>query len=280
MRLRHLGSGYGLATFAIAEPACEQEKQDKFATLDSLTNLMSRSAFESAVREVLARTPDGTFSILLLDLDRFKPVNDSLGHAMGDTVLRLVAKRLQAAVRNGDLVARFGGDEFAILSRHARTIEAHSSVALRILDVLQRTYVVEGNVVNIGVSIGIAIYPQHGGDCAELLRSADLALYHSKTSGRAMFQFFEPKLATQAEAKRTQEVELRRALAMQQLEVHYQPQVHIKTGRLIGFEALVRWRHPTRGLVPPGDFLPLAEEIGLIVPLGNWVLRTACREAM
>ena len=197
-----------------------------------------------------------------------------------DALLRLAAERLKASTRKRDIVARIGGDEFAILVQPSPSMEEPKAIAHRILDLVQRTYLIEGQLVNIGTSIGIAQAPEHGRDSATLLRSADLALYHSKMSGRGAYHFFDEQMERRAQARRTSELELRRALALRQLEVFYQPQVNTEIGRLVGFEALLRWRHPERGIIAPGDFLPLAEEIGLISPLGDWVLRTACREAM
>ena len=281
MRLRSIGSEYRVASFEAA--ALREESQVRvaeFALRDSLTGLASRPYFEENVTEALKRRPEEPIAVLLIDLDRFKAVNDTLGHPVGDVLLRLVAERLRSVVRKNDLVARLGGDEFALLIQPSPTADEPTSIASRILDLVQRTYLIDGQLVNIGVSIGIALSPGDGTEYAKLLRSADLALYHSKTSGRATFHFFDPKMESRAQARRTNELELRRALALRQLEVFYQPQVDTAINRLVGFEALVRWRHPERGMISPADFLPIAEEIGLIVPLGDWVLRTACREAM
>ncbi len=281
MKLRSLGGQYRVAAFeTVSSEELAEVRVSEFALRDSLTGLASRRYFESAVAETLTRKPGQPIALLLIDLDRFKAVNDTLGHAAGDSLLRLAAERLKSAVRKTDLVARLGGDEFAVLIDPSPTVDDPTAIAHRVLDLVQRTYLIEGQLVNVGASIGIARSPDDGRDCAGLLRSADLALYHSKTSGRATFHFFAPHMEHRAQARRTSELELRRALALRQLEVYYQPQVNTADYHLVGFEALLRWRHPQRGMIPPGDFLPIAEEIGVIVPIGDWVLRTACREAL
>ncbi len=282
MRLRALGNGYRLASFERTGPerGAGIQRPNNSVEIDWLTGLPSRQALEMALTEALTTRPEEPLSLILLDLDRFKAVNDTLGHPAGDALLRLVAERISSALRKTDMAARLGGDEFALLIYPSLSMTEPTAIANRILEIVQRTYLIEGQLVNVGTSLGIAISPEHGTTCETLMRNADLALYHSKTSGRATFHFFHSKMELRAQARRTSELELRRALALRQLELHYQPQIDIRTGMLVGFEALVRWRHPEKGLIPPGDFLPLAEEIGVIIPLGEWALRTACRQAM
>lgn len=282
LEVSKLASGYYLATFQEERKSGGAGGSVQMESLnrDSLTRIPNRAYFEANVNQALLQSPLAALAVMLVDLDRFKTVNDTLGHAAGDTLLRLAAERLQVAVRAGDVVARFGGDEFAVLLKPSSNIEEPSKIAKRILELLQKTYMIEGQLVNVGASIGIAQSPRDGNDCKTLLKHADLALYQSKEMGRAMFQFFNPGMQERASERRANELELRQAVALRQLELHYQPQVETPAGRLVGFEALIRWRHPTKGLLPPGMFLPLAEEIGVIVPIGDWVLRTACHEAM
>jgi diguanylate cyclase (GGDEF)-like protein len=280
MRLRSVGQQYRTASFeAATSEVTEAKAVNEFALKDSLTGLAARHYFEDQLARVLEQRSEESVALLLIDLDRFKAVNDTLGHAAGDSVLKLVAERLRTAVGEHDVVARLGGDEFAVVMHPTTAPDGIIKAAERILDLVQRTYLIEGQLVNIGVSIGIAKSPRDGNDSVSLLRSADLALYHSKSSGRATYHFFEEHMGLRAQARRTNELELRRALALRQLELFYQPQVDATNNRLQGFEALLRWRHPERGMIPPGDFLPIAEEIGVIVSIGDWVLRTACREA-
>jgi diguanylate cyclase (GGDEF)-like protein len=218
-------------------------------------------------------------ALLLLDLDRFKAVNDTLGHAIGDKLLCRVVDRLRATVRKSDLVARLGGDEFAILQRSPKQPDAAKALAQRLVDLVGRTYLVDDHILNIGVSIGIALPPTDGTDPDRLLKSADLALYRAKEEGRGRFRFFEQEMDARAQARRALELDLRRAFALRQFEVYYQAQMNLHDKQVVGFEALVRWRHPQRGMVSPAAFIPVAEEIGLISQIGEWVLLTACREA-
>ena len=251
------------------------------AARDPLTGLANRIEMRERLSELLSirKRDGGTAAVLALDLDRFKTVNDTLGHPVGDALLIKVAERLNTTVRQGDLVARFGGDEFAILLADQPTPAAIEAMAKRLVDLVSRSYVVMGHMVNIGVSVGIALTPDDGEDAEALLKHADLALYRAKSDGRGVFRFFKAGMNEAMEARRLLEIDLRRAVALKQFEMVYQPQYDLERNMLVGFEALLRWNHPTRGVVSPAEFVPLAEEIGLMTPIGDWTLRTACREA-
>jgi diguanylate cyclase (GGDEF)-like protein len=249
---------------------------------DALTDLPNRVLFNERLNELLARTPQQGESLAVhcLDLDHFKGVNDTLGHPIGDELLKTVAQRLRQALRGSDMVARLGGDEFAVVQFPLRSPDEASALANKLIELVSRPYEVHGHEFVVGASIGIALAPNDGTASDILLRNADMALYRAKAEGRGTAHFFEPEMDRRIQARRMLELDLRKAFANGEFELFYQPLINLNTDSVSGFEALLRWRHPERGMVTPAEFIPLAEEIGLIVPLGEWVLRQACSEAV
>jgi diguanylate cyclase (GGDEF)-like protein len=261
----------------------QQRAQSQIAFMarhDALTRLPNRSLFGERIEQAVAEAGRGAgFAVFCIDLDNFKQINDTLGHPVGDALLSAVADRLSASVREVDTVARLGGDEFAIIQSGVRNAQDAEHLARRIVDCVGAPYDLNGHRVIVGCSVGISLAPGDGTTREKLLKSADMALYRSKMDGRGTWRFFEPAMDASLQSRRALELDLREAMEKDEFALFYQPIYDLRRDRISGFEALLRWHHPKRGLVPPDQFIPIAEEIGLITPLGEWVLNRACEQA-
>ncbi len=276
-----LAVGSFIATRLILSNYLLRERLGEQALLDPLTGLYNRRYFTDAMasRFLAARRDGLSAAVLLIDLDGFKQVNDTRGHPVGDALLRQVADRLRACVGDDDRVMRLGGDEFAIVRLCRQQRRDSTSLARFVVSALCKMYEVDGYHLRISASVGVALYPSGGEQLTDLLRSADIALYFVKAEGGDAYRIFDPAMEETVRTRRALEIDLRGALAANQLEVYYQPLVQLDPRRVSGFEALLRWHHPVLGMVMPGRFIPIAEETGLIAPIGEWVLRQACQEA-
>ena len=276
---RSADGGWATTVEDVTEGRRVQARIEHLAHYDALTNLPNRTLFQRHAESLLLEAAQITFAILYIDIDEFKRINDSLGHLVGDEFLKGVAERLRNSIGPDDFIARLGGDEFAIVQRGVVSDDDVSRLVERIYRALRTPFDCHGHRFSSDASIGIAIAPRHGSDLFGLLKNADLAMYAAKAAGRRTHRFFEPSMERQANLRRELEADLRTALAEGGFELHYQPLVDLVSDEITGCEALLRWRHPVRGMISPADFIPVAEETGLIEEIGQWVLRTACAEA-
>jgi diguanylate cyclase (GGDEF)-like protein len=282
IRHRPMPDGGWVATHEdITEQRQSEVKIEYMAHHDSLTDLANRVLLNERLEQALGRRihREEMVAVHHLDLDQFKAVNDTFGHLAGDKLLKIVADRLRGLVRETDTIARMGGDEFVIVQGPIRDPADATSLAQRIIELMSEPYDIDGHQAVIGASIGIAVGPGDGLRPDKLLRNADLALYRAKGDGRSTFRFFEPAMDLQMQTRRILEQDLRKALPAGEFELYYQPVVNLASNEISGFEALIRWNHPEKGMVAPATFIPLAEEIGFIVPIGEWVIRQACTTA-
>jgi diguanylate cyclase (GGDEF)-like protein len=264
----------------ITERRRADERITHLAHYDALTDLPNRALFHERLKLELARiVPGEQLAVLYIDIDEFKSVNDTLGHLIGDQLLKSVAVSLGCCVRGTDFVARLGGDEFAIVQTAVKSVDDVTDLVTRVLDAIRKPYECLGHQVATDASIGIALAPQHGADLDQILKNADLAMYAAKSAGRRTYRFFEPEMDARVRARRILEMDLRQAIIDGSFEVYYQPSVSLKDNEIVGCEALLRWPHSERGMISPAEFIPVAEETGLIDELGEWVLTTACAEA-
>ena len=271
--------GWATTLEDVTEVRRDQARIEHLAHYDALTDLPNRALLQRHAGELLKDGEGRPFAILYIDIDEFKRINDTLGHLIGDEFLKRVAERLRQSIGPDDFIARLGGDEFAILQRGMGNAGDVEALVARVYQALRTPFDCHGHHLSSDASIGIAIAPRDGSDLFDLLKNADLAMYAAKAAGRRTYRFFDPAMQQRANHRRELEADLRAALAQNSLELHYQPQVDLHSDRVTGCEALLRWRHPVRGMVSPADFVPVAEETGLIEEIGQWVLRTACAEA-
>ncbi len=276
-----IGGGWLATHEDITERQCAEERVGHMARHDALTDLPNRVLLRERLEHELKRVKRGEcLAVLCLDLDQFKSVNDTLGHPIGDELLKLVADRLRGCTREPDTIARLGGDEFAIIMTQMQKSNDAAILSGRIRESIIKPYQIEGHQIVTDISIGISISPIDGMEPDELLKNADMALYGAKADGRGTYRFFELEMDARMKARRDLEMDLRKALVNKEFELYYQPLVNLQTSEITAFEALLRWKHPTRGMISPADFIPIAEETGIIIPLGEWVLNTACEEAV